>query len=102
MYCRTSFRHQAWSFEIEEQDHGAHGELGTLTVIAVLGAPLVLGLAGWLLKTRNDRTIVAKIRRRYPDGTVEDINFKHVIQNESEPKPELIEALTNAIKLPAT
>lgn len=87
--------------EPERQDYDRFGELATVTIIAALASPLIVALAGWILKTRRGDVVEFELKRVNADGSTEDIKFRHEIRNEEEPKVELISALSEALKIPA-
>lgn len=82
------------------RDDSRFGELTTLTLAAIVAAPLATALAAWLLKTRSGETVKLKIKRKYADGAEEEIEFEHQIKEESEPEADLVKALAQTLKIP--
>ncbi len=87
------------SFKEEDVDHGGHGELATMALVAGATAALAAAVGAWLLKTRHNETIEIQIKRRNADGSEETIDVKHKIQNEKEPSEEVVKAITEAFGL---
>lgn len=73
-------------------------ELATAVVVFTLAAPVVLALAGWLLKARRKNIVSFDFERRKPDGTVERGSFRQEISSEDAADPKIVDTLAASLK----
>src|SRR5688500_4577364 len=83
----------------EEMDRpqGAHGEPGTIAVLAI--TPLVIqAVSLWLLKQRRKKTVKVHAEKVAADGARESITME-VQLSESTSVPEVVEQVVNGLNL---
>jgi hypothetical protein len=85
--------------DMEEQPSKSFGEPISITVIIVIavGAPLAIGIAGWLMSGGKEDKLDFSYDEVHRDGTVVHREFHYAGKVKNETDPELIEALGEAL-----
>jgi hypothetical protein len=78
---------------------GRFGEPVTITVVlaTTIGAPLAIGITGWLMSRKQKDKIAFNYEVEYPDGRTVKKRFEHTVTNNSATDPQLLKALKDAL-----
>ena len=55
---------------------GASYEPATMIALLVISAPVLKGLAAWILKKRHRKNVVVDVEKKHPDGSYERVSVK--------------------------